>query len=44
MTETSAQAVLDQLPAWFDDYNDRAPHKGLKMKSPRQFRRLNAVG
>lgn len=40
----TAQAVLAQLPCWFEDYNERAPHKGLKMKSPRQFRRLNAVG
>lgn len=40
----TAQAVLAQLPGWFEDYNEKAPHKGLKMKSPRQFRRLNAVG
>ena len=40
----NAQAVLAQLPVWFEDYNEKAPHKGLKMKSPRQFRRLNAVG
>jgi len=40
----TAQSVLDQLPSWFEDYNERAPHRGLKMKSPRQFRRLNAVG
>jgi len=32
-----AQTVMDQLPAWFEDYNDNAPHKGLKMRSPRQF-------
>jgi putative transposase len=35
-----ARAVLDMLPAWFDDYNEHQPHKGLKMLSPRQFRRL----
>ncbi len=34
----SAAAVLEQLPAWFQDYNEFAPHKGLKMKSPREFR------
>lgn len=32
-----AQTVMDQLPAWFEDYNEHAPHKGLKMRSPRQF-------
>jgi len=37
----SAEAVLKQLPQWFEDYNEWAPHKGLRMKSPRQFRRLN---
>jgi putative transposase len=36
-----ADTVLKQLPAWFEDYNEWAPHKGLTMKSPRQFRRLN---
>jgi putative transposase len=40
----TAEKVLEQLPGWFKDYNENAPHKGLKMKSPRQFRRLNAVG
>lgn len=37
----SAYDVMQQLPAWFEDYNEIAPHKGLKMKSPRQF--LKAV-
>jgi putative transposase len=36
-----ARSVLEQLPGWFEDYNEWAPHKGLRMKSPRQFRRLN---
>lgn len=31
--------VLNQLPGWFEDYNENAPHKGLNMKSPREFRR-----
>lgn len=34
----SAAHVLNQLPDWFADYNEVAPHKGLKMKSPREFR------
>lgn len=34
-----AQTVTDQLPAWFEDYNGYHPHKGLKMRSPREFRR-----
>ena len=36
---SSARAVMAQLPKWFEDYNETAPHKGLKMLSPRQFRR-----
>jgi transposase InsO family protein len=34
----TAEEVLLQLQAWFDDYNENHPHKGLKMKSPREFR------
>lgn len=40
---TTAEAVLQQLPAWFDDYNENHPHKGLKLLSPNQFRRLHAA-
>ena len=40
---TSAPRVMEQLPGWFEDYNERAPHKGLKMMSPRQFLRANSV-
>lgn len=36
---TDARTVMQQLPEWFEDYNERAPHKGLKMLSPRQYRR-----
>ncbi len=36
-----AATVMGQLEKWFEDYNENAPHKGLKMKSPRQFRREN---
>ena len=31
--------VMSKLAGWFDDYNENAPHKGLKMMSPRQFLR-----
>jgi transposase InsO family protein len=34
-----ARTVLSQLPAWFEDYNESHPHKGLQMKSPREFMR-----
>jgi len=32
-----AKTVVSQLPIWFNDYNEKAPHKGLKMLSPREF-------
>ena len=32
-----AKTVMSQLHQWFEDYNEYHPHKGLKMKSPRQF-------
>ncbi|OPY74796.1 MAG: IS2 transposase TnpB [Syntrophorhabdus sp. PtaU1.Bin153] len=36
----SAVAVMEMLPSWFEDYNENHPHKGLKMRSPREHRRL----
>ena len=39
----SARAVLAALPRWFADYNENHPHKGLKMLSPRQFRRARST-
>ena len=36
---SNARAVMEQLPSWFEDYNEVAPHKELKMLSTRQFRR-----
>lgn len=35
----SAEAVLAQLHGWFEHYNEVHPHKGLRMKSPREYRR-----
>ncbi len=32
-----AISVLQQLPAWFEDYNTIHPHSGLRMRSPREF-------
>ncbi len=32
-----AKAILEQLPKWIDDYNNKAPHKALKMLSPREY-------
>jgi putative transposase len=39
-----AAHVMAQLPAWFEDYNEIRPHKGLRMLSPREHRRLTAHG
>lgn len=38
---SSAISVMNQLPQWFNDYNENAPHKGLKMMSPRQYLRAS---
>lgn len=32
-----ARTVMALLPGWFDDYNEHHPHKGLGMKSPREY-------
>lgn len=37
-----ASALMARLPEWFEDYNENAPHKGLKMMTPRQFIRSSA--
>lgn len=34
----TADAVLDQLPAWFAEKNAVAPHSALGYKSPQQYR------
>ena len=34
---SDAQTVMERLPLWFKDYNENTPHKGLKMRSPKQF-------
>jgi putative transposase len=35
-----ARTVLEALPEWFEHYNEYHPHSALKMRSPREFRRL----
>jgi transposase InsO family protein len=37
-----AITVMEKLPLWFEDYNENHPHKGLKMLSPREYRRREA--
>lgn len=37
----TADELLAQLPAWFDDYNRIRPHKGLKLLSPMEYREIN---
>lgn len=39
----NARTVFAQLAAWFEDYNERHPHKGLRMQSPREFIRSLAT-
>jgi putative transposase len=34
-----ANAVMNQLPKWIEDYNEKAPHKALRMMSPREYLR-----
>jgi putative transposase len=35
----NALKVMESLARWFYDYNEDAPHAGLKMMTPRQFLR-----
>jgi transposase InsO family protein len=34
-----ARTAMEQLPRWFEDYNENHPHKSLKMRSPREYRK-----
>lgn len=38
----SAEQVMNDLPRYFEDYNEVAPHKGLNMLSPRMFLRAKS--
>ena len=35
----NATSLMSNLNNWFEDYNNNAPHKGLKMMAPREYRR-----
>lgn len=39
-----AATVLEQLPRWIEDYNEVHPHKGLRMRSPREYLRAVSDG
>ena len=38
-----AISVLQQIPAWFEDYNTIHPHSGWRMRSPREFIALQSA-
>lgn len=38
-----AKTVMSQLPHWFEDYNEKAPHKALKMRSPREHLKVQKM-
>lgn len=38
-TIPDAETALDLIAGWFEDYNENHPHSGLRMRSPREFRR-----
>jgi putative transposase len=40
----TAETVMRQLAAWFDDYNDVRPHQALKWRSPREYRSETSIG
>lgn len=36
---SSAERILEKIPAWIADYNENAPHSSLGMRSPLEYRR-----
>jgi putative transposase len=41
---SDANTVLKMLPEWFKDYNHEAPHSGLGMMSPLEYRESIKIG
>ena len=41
---SDAETVMAQLSGWFEDYNENAPHKALRMLSPHEFIRRALCG
>ena len=39
-----AESVLAQLSGWIEDYNTRAPHSALGMRSPADYRAGTTLG
>ena len=33
-----AVSVMEKMSEWMEDYNNPHPHRGLNMKSPREYR------
>ncbi|MCK4129824.1 integrase core domain-containing protein, partial [Ralstonia pseudosolanacearum] len=42
MDKPDAPTALSRLAVAFEHYNERHPHKALKYRSPREFRRAAA--
>jgi len=42
MDLSDAPTVLTQLPAAFEHFNEVHPHSALRMRSPREFKRLHS--
>jgi putative transposase len=40
---TDSQTVIKQLPAWFNDYNENAPHKGLTALPDNLVRKYSTI-
>ncbi|MGQ7794670.1 integrase core domain-containing protein, partial [Faunimonas sp. B44] len=38
-----AATALQQIAGWIDDYNEVHPHSALRMRSPREFTRAQAL-
>jgi len=44
MDPRDARTVLAQLPAAVEHFDEVHPHASLQMRSPREFRRVQAAG
>jgi putative transposase len=37
-----AKTALSLIAGWIEDYNEIHPHSGLRMRSPREYRRAQS--
>ena len=40
----SAEITIKMLKNWFKDYNEQAPHSGLDLRNPYEYKKMSKSG